>query len=66
MEPDDKLTPYEGKLVKADTFGVIKIDKDVISVKTNDPKVLALGDLKNGEVKLKNTEENRKKFYYRR
>ncbi len=64
MEPNDKLTPYEGKLVKADTFGVIKIDKDVISVKTNDPKVLALGDLKNGEVKLKNTEENRKKFLF--
>lgn len=65
MEPDDKLMPQTGKLVKADTFGVIKIDKDVISVKTNDPKVLALGTEKSaGEVKLKNTEENRKKFLF--
>jgi hypothetical protein len=64
MEPNDKLTPYEGKLANRNTFGVIKIDKDVLSVKTNDPKVLALGDGKNGEVKLKNTEENKKKLLF--
>ena len=64
MEPNDKLTPYEGKLANANTFGVIKISNNEISVKTNDPKVLALGHEKNGEVKLKNTEENKKKLLF--
>ena len=64
MEPNDKLTPYEGKLAKANIFGVIKISNNEISVKTNDRKVLAIGQEKNGEIKLKNTDENKKKLIF--